>query len=1084
MAMPARTLFRFHFRLRDRIALAAVFMLAFALPTQAQVCDVPNLARSATATAQTTYPGYSPLRTNDGDRSTALGGGASWANDRGGAAVLDLVLPVASQVDRVQLFTTGGYELRDYDIQLRVGGGWTTVQSIRGNTAVQRDHRFAARFADGVRVVGISGPLHQMGYTRVNELEIYNCGGAATTGNVQGFVLRYGFFTALPNAVVSLGGTRFTTTDANGFYQFAGVPSGTYTIRATRAGWTFGSQQFQNDNYTVTLAGGTLGAPTIIGYDRNPIVYATGWTDTFNRFEPVKEELRRNGYLPVDAQIQTSLGYTPPFWVNALNVRDAVQRGLHVTGQPRTIVFGHSMGGVVSRLYVESGLYRNDVSQLYTFGSPHHGAPLIAGLLCLPNQPAVCEMSKPGMMLFNAIHHQRPGIGYHALGGDAPMWRQHRICFRIFGRRICIGSIPLPTFEFRSGLGWVMGLLIPGADDGLIQTYSSTGLPGILDRMATQEVHIATTLGSRDYYRWENTLRNLSAQAYTNCVQRILVARNTSICGQISFRPPFIPGSLRTAMRSGPSADAQDEFPQRSRNVRSTLSAGARIEREVLVDGSPTMFSATWGAGDASVILVDPTGQVFDPAFAASVRDTDPTAGEPDSSERDPNMVLYSATDTVATYHFLAPRPGRWKLIVDGGAGIPAGGTSLETLAAFKSDLGVAFANAFPFYLTGTSEDIVLTPALPLFSATAEVAVRRLDGGIDQVAMARQSDGTFRGTYAVPNAPGVAEVSWFVTGLDAGGRGFERAGSDDVQISRRTLAVDTVGPELAVSEPTDPKRYAALDVTVRIRADYAGAANVSADLVDDAGNLVAGASELLDVVLGANTVTLRFAGEDIAASRRDGPYRVTNVITADQREGAILSDWLFDQWVTAAYDHRLFGPPAPTACGAQNVLRGASASATSTFAGYSPARTTDGDRSTMLGEAYSWSNARETETTPALPASLEISLSTLAGRAVVEQILVYSTAGWEIRDYDLEYFDGAEWTVIEQVRGNARTVREHRIPPTSIAGLRIVGYSGPDHQTVHVRVNEVEGYRCLQEVPSRSKSLFTDLRTKYATYAR
>ncbi len=1074
--MPARTLFRL--RLRHNIALAVAFMLAFVFPAHAQVCNAPNLARNATATAQTTFPGYSPLRTNDGDRSTALGGGASWANDRGGAAVLNLVLPVASQIDRVQLFTTSGYELRDYDIQLRIGGGWATVQSIRGNTAVQRDHRFAARFADSVRVVGISGPTHQPGYSRVNELEIYNCGGTVTTGNVQGFVVRYGLFTTLPNAVVSLGGTLFTTTNANGFYQFIGVPPGTYTIRATRAGWTFGSSQFQNDNYTVTLAGGTLGAPTIIGYDRNPIVYATGWTDKFNRFEPVKEELQRNGYLPVDAQIQTSPGYTPPFWVNALNVRDAVQRGRHVTGQPRAIVFGHSMGGLISRLYVESGLYRGDVSQLYTFGSPHYGAPMITSLVCLPNQPAVCEMSKPGMMLFNAIHHQRPGIGYHALGGNAPMWKQHRICFRIFGRRICIGSIPLPTFEFRSGLGWAMGLLIPGADDGLIQTYSSTGLPGILDRMTTQEVHIATSLGSRDYYRWDNK-NNVSAQSYWNCVRPILVVRNTNTCGQVSFRPWFMLGLLKSALRSSAAAEAQDEFPQRSRNVRSMLSAGARIEREVLVDGSPTLFSATWEAGDASLTLVDPTGQVFDPKFADSVRDTDPTAGEPDSDERDPNMVLYSGTDTVATYHFLAPRPGRWKLIVEGGAGIPSEGTSLETLASFNSDLGVTFANEFPFYLTGTDADIVLTPALPLFSGTAEVEVRRIDGRIDAVEMVRQSDGTFRGTYTVPNAPGVAEVSWFVTGLDAGGRDFERAGSDDVQISRRTLTVDAVGPEFVVAEPTDPKRYAALDVTVHVLADYAGAATVSADLVDSAGNLVAGASQLLDVVLGANTVALRFAGEDIAASRRDGPYRVTNVITADQREGAILSDWLFDQWVTAAYDHRLFGPPVPTACGSHNALRGVSASATSTFDGYSPARTIDGDSNTALGEAYSWSNARETEKTAALPASLEIMLP---AREVVEQILVYSTAGWEIKDYDLEYFDGAEWTVIEQVRGNTQTVREHRIPPTSIAALRIVGYSGPDHQPVHVRVNEVEGYRC-QALPIKSKSLFTDLRTKYAGYA-
>ncbi|NOT88220.1 MAG: hypothetical protein HOP03_08550 [Lysobacter sp.] len=78
--MPALSLTFLRLRLRDRIALAALFMLAFVLPAHAQVCNTPNLARSATATAQTTYPGYSAARTNDGDRSTALGGGAKACN--------------------------------------------------------------------------------------------------------------------------------------------------------------------------------------------------------------------------------------------------------------------------------------------------------------------------------------------------------------------------------------------------------------------------------------------------------------------------------------------------------------------------------------------------------------------------------------------------------------------------------------------------------------------------------------------------------------------------------------------------------------------------------------------------------------------------------------------------------------------------------------------------------------------------------------------------------------------------------------------------------------------------------------------
>jgi hypothetical protein len=209
-------------------------------------------------------------------------------------------------------------------------------------------------------------------------------------------------------------------------------------------------------------------------------------------------------------------------------------------------------------------------------------------------------------------------------------------------------------------------------------------------------------------------------------------------------------------------------------------------------------------------------------------------------------------------------------------------------------------------------------------------------------------------------------------------------------------------------------------------------------------------------------VLLRFAGEDIFANRLSGPYRLTNLITLDQRGADLLSDWLLDQLTTAAYDYRQFGPPVPLACGKGNLLRGGVASASSTYYEYDAARTIDGDRSTALGPAYSWSNARETDTVPALPATLQIAPTM---PITAEQVIVRSTADWEIRDYDLDYFDGLSWTTIERVRGNTQTVREHRFPATRIEALRIVGRSGPDHQVVHVRVNEVEAYRCLALQP-------------------
>ncbi|TXH70076.1 MAG: hypothetical protein E6Q88_08715 [Lysobacteraceae bacterium] len=1051
-----------------------------ASPTYAQ-CNTQNLAPTGTATASTTYPGYSPARVNDGNISTALGGATSWANDRFGTAILDINLTAPAPISGIALYTTLGYEVRDYNVLLRVNGLWQTVSQIRGNTAALRNIAFAPQVADAVRIQGISGPAIQPGYIRVNELQICRSAQVTTTlnGRVRLFHPRNNN-PGLANVTVDLGGGLVATTNAAGNYQIANVPAGAYTIRATRAGLTCGSAQFQRDRYTVQLNGGTFTAIDILCYNRNPIVYVTGWTDTLARFIPVSGMLRDEGYLDVDGRVQTSIAYTPPLLVNAVGLRAAVEEARYLTGQPQAILFAHSMGGLVSRSYVESFLYRNDVSQVFTFGSPHRGTPAITWLACLPNQPAVCEMSKPNMLLFNVTHGQRPGVRYHAIGGDAPMWETRRVCFRIFGIRICF-NVPWPNFNFRNGFGWATGLLIPLPDDALIQTHSSTGMPGLLDRMVTQEVHIRPALGHRDYYDWNGN--NWSQQAYQNCAHPVLVAMSRINCGTVSFWPVFgfymraqqAAGSGRLPLQTTQSG----EFAQRSRTVNTAFAPLQTIEREVLVDGSPTIFTAEWGEGDARLTLIDPSGQVFDPEYAASILDGEPVAGEPISDRFEPEMVLYQATGTSASYQFPAPRPGRWRMIVQGGDTISPKNGRLETNVVFDSGLGMDFQNEFPFFLAGSKAEIRLLPTSTVFSAQAEAEIVRFDGVVDTVQLTRQLDDSYRGVYPVPDAAGIAEVRWFVSGTTATGQPFERAGSDAVQISRRNLTVTGVSVETPVPRPGEPQRYMALEIPVDIESAYSGTAMVAADLVDGEGNVVANAALAHDARIGPNRVTLRFEGDDLFANRRNGPYRLTNLITIDQREAALLSDWLQDQLVTNAYDYRQFGPSQPTACGAENLLLGGSASATSSYYGYSPWHTIDGDRNTALGPSYSWSNARETDTVPALPASLQI---TPATTIVADQILVYSTADWEIRDYDLEYFDGMQWNLIEQVRGNLQTVREHRIPPTGIAGLRVVGHSGPDHQTVHVRVNEIEARRC-SSAPTYATG-FSDSLQKYLGYAK
>ncbi len=139
-----------------------------------------NYARTATATASSTFSGYSPARVNDGARDTRLGPAYSWANDintypPNKPEWVMLNLGAVKTMRRAVVYTSESYPIRDFDIQVSSNGAsWVTVGSVRGNTQLSRTINFATAYsAQYVRVLGIRGPTHQDGYVRVNEFEVY-----------------------------------------------------------------------------------------------------------------------------------------------------------------------------------------------------------------------------------------------------------------------------------------------------------------------------------------------------------------------------------------------------------------------------------------------------------------------------------------------------------------------------------------------------------------------------------------------------------------------------------------------------------------------------------------------------------------------------------------------------------------------------------------------------------------------------------------------------------------------------------------------------------------------------------------------
>jgi hypothetical protein len=139
-----------------------------------------NIGRSAFATAQSTFPGYSVAKVNDGSTDTALGGEASWAN--ADAYGPDGYLPQWVQLDfttarsfnKVVVYTTASYPMKSFDVQVWDGLQFRTVAATTTNGGPRVEFTFPTQTSRLVRILARQGPDWQPQYVRVNEFEVYN----------------------------------------------------------------------------------------------------------------------------------------------------------------------------------------------------------------------------------------------------------------------------------------------------------------------------------------------------------------------------------------------------------------------------------------------------------------------------------------------------------------------------------------------------------------------------------------------------------------------------------------------------------------------------------------------------------------------------------------------------------------------------------------------------------------------------------------------------------------------------------------------------------------------------------------------
>jgi hypothetical protein len=141
----------------------------------------PNLARGATVTASSTNSRFDPARLVDGGTDSAQwDAGDGWNDDTAGVFpdLVTLALPCARSVGRVVVdtlnsgqFPAGRFGVKDYDVQVRTGGQWQTVDEVRGNTRGSVESQFGPVVADRLRVVIRAS--NDGAYSRLMEIAAY-----------------------------------------------------------------------------------------------------------------------------------------------------------------------------------------------------------------------------------------------------------------------------------------------------------------------------------------------------------------------------------------------------------------------------------------------------------------------------------------------------------------------------------------------------------------------------------------------------------------------------------------------------------------------------------------------------------------------------------------------------------------------------------------------------------------------------------------------------------------------------------------------------------------------------------------------
>ncbi|MCC6190405.1 MAG: hypothetical protein IT318_15350 [Anaerolineales bacterium] len=634
----------------------------------------------------------------------------------------------------------------------------------------------------------------------------------------------------------------------------------------------------------------------------------------FHDFGSFAHNLLADGWDIWLAHVETGPDHTPPLGENAA----CLQWQLAQIPKPggKAVLIGHSMGGLVIRAYVESALYRDDVSRIVTLGTPHAGTPF-GHAVCLTNalpwrstgheDLAACEFATGGdgyIGGFNQGHSQRrAGVAYHFIGGDRnPI---------VFGQVLQYLGLEGPNdgvVGAQSSLGRIYWPLlppsefVPGATRHILDvSHSGKHWEIAYPVIDWQNLRLDWRPYVVEAHRWYPSYFNASADDNTSMTDSYACLRNLIGWPLLGYAPGYAPGACpiaETVPLTAPPEFQQDApvwvaLPARLGQV----ATGETVTYAMPIDTSGfSLFELGWEAGTVDFTLIDPLGVHIDPAYAAN----------------HPNEMIFQQVavtpggQTWASYAMTVTQPGTYTLTAVAADVGP--GTDYAMLISVDSPRILTAAPDRPLYAIGDTSVISATlqdGGVVLDGATVTARVYRSTGGIDEIPLTSQGGGRYAGSYSVPNSPGLVPFTVQATGL-AAGQPFVRQTSAFLGIAPGVLQLS--GQYSALPQDQDGNgKVEWLDVRVGFTATQTSSYLLAGDLVDAQGNLVAHSVISVTVPAGTTSVVLPFNGDDIRRSGANGFYTLTNFTASDQRYAGLPAVIAADNvWVTGPYSFASF----------------------------------------------------------------------------------------------------------------------------------------------------------------------------------